>query len=130
MSEVLKLAEAVTAELAEYNAELLFYPEFELRELESMKVAVVPVATEYKTLSRASHEELLKVQIGFMKRGIEDELPELLHTVENIGLGFLNKKLAGTICIGVGYNPIYSPEHLRERRQFTSVMELTFKQIR
>ena len=62
MSEVLKLAEAVTAELAEYNAELLFYPEFELRDLETMKVAVVPVATEYKTLSRASCEELLKVQ--------------------------------------------------------------------
>ena len=130
MSEVLKLAEAVTAELSEYNAELMFYPEFELRDLETMKVAVVPVATEYKTLSRTSHEELLKVQIGFMKRGIEDELPELLHTVESLGLGFLNKKLAGAICIGVGYNPIYSPEHLRERRQFTSVMELTFKQIR
>ena len=130
MSEVLKLAEAVTAELSEYNAELMFFPEFELRDLENMKVAVVPVATEYKTLSRASHEELLKVQIGVMKRGREDELPELLHTVEGRGLGFLNKKLAGAICIGVGYNPIYSPEHQRERRQFTFVMELTFKQIR
>ena len=65
-----------------------------------------------------------------IQRGRFMELPELLHTVERIGLGFLNKKLAGAICIGVGYNPIYSPEHLRERRQFTSVMELTFKQIR
>lgn len=32
MSEVLKLAEAVTAELSEYNAELMFFPEFELRD--------------------------------------------------------------------------------------------------
>jgi len=129
MSEVLKMAEAVAAELAEYHAEVMFFPEFELRELEAMRVAVVPTGTEYKTVSRSSHEELLKVQIGFLKRGCEDELPELLQLVEGLGLGFLNRKLAGATCIGVAYNPIYSPEHLRERGQFTSVIELTFKRF-
>lgn len=129
MSEVLKMAEAVAAELAEYHAEVMFFPEFELRELEAMRVAVVPTGTEYKTVSRSSHEELLKVQIGFLKRGCEDELPELLQLVEELGLGFLNRKLAGATCVGVAYNPIYSPEHLRERGQFTSVIELTFKRF-
>jgi len=129
MSEVLKMAEAVAAELAEYHAELMFFPEFELRELEAMRVAVVPTGTEYKTVSRSSREELLKVQIGFLKRGCEDELPELLQLVEGLGLGFLNRKLAGAPCVGVAYNPIYSPEHLRERGQFTSVIELTFKRF-
>jgi len=130
MSEVLKIANAVAEELEEYHAEVLFFPEFELRELEEMRVAVVPLATEYKPLSRSSHEEILKVQIGFLKRGCEDELPELLTLVEGLGLGFLNKKLAGATCVFVAYNPIYSPEHLRERGQFTSVIELSFKQIR
>jgi len=129
MSEVLKMAEAVAAELAEYHAEVMFFPEFELRELEAMRVAVVPTGTEYKTVSRSSREELLKVQIGFLKRGCEDELPELLQLVEGLGLGFLNRKLAGATCVGVAYNPIYSPEHLRERGQFTSVIELTFKRF-
>ena len=129
MSEVLKMAEAVAAELAEYHAEVMFFPEFELRELEAMRVAVVPTGTEYKTVSRSSHEELLKVQIGFLKRGCEDELPELLQLVEGLGLGFLNRKLAGATCVGIAYNPIYSPEHLRERGQFTSVIELTFKRF-
>lgn len=129
MSEVLKMAEAVAAELAEYHAEVMFFPEFELRELEAMRVAVVPTGTEYKTVTRSSHEELLKVQIGFLKRGCEDELPELLQLVEGLGLGFLNRKLAGATCVGVSYNPIYSPEHLRERGQFTSVIELTFKRF-
>ena len=129
MSEVLKMAEAVAAELAEYHAEVMFFPEFELRELEAMRVAVVPTGTEYKTVSRSSREELLKVQIGFLKRGCEDELPELLQMVEGLGLGFLNRKLAGATCVGVAYNPIYSPEHLRERGQFTSVIELTFKRF-
>ncbi len=129
MSEVLKMAEAVAAELADYHAELMLFPEFELRELEAMRVAVVPTGTEYKTVSRSSREELLKVQIGFLKRGCEDELPELLQLVEGLGLGFLNRKLAGATCVGVAYNPIYSPEHLRERGQFTSVIELTFKRF-
>jgi len=129
MSEVLKMAEAVAAELAEYHAEVMFFPEFELRELEAMRVAVVPTGTEYKTVSRSSREELLKVQIGFLKRGCEDKLPELLQLVEGLGLGFLNRKLAGATCVGVAYNPIYSPDHLRERGQFTSVIELTFKRF-
>ncbi len=130
MCEVLKLAEAVASELAEYHGEVLFFPEFELRELEEMRVVVVPLATEYKTLSRANHEEVLKVQVGILKRGCEDELPELLKLVEGLGLGFLNKKLAGATCVCVAYNPIYSAEHLRERGQFTSVIELSFKLIK
>ena len=130
MSEVLKIAEAVAEELSDYHAEVLFFPEFELRELEEMRVVVVPVGTEYKTLSRSSHEELPKVQVGFLKRGCEDNLPELLQLVEGLGLGFLNRKLAGAACVCVAYNPIYSPEHLRERGQFTSVIELTFKLVK
>ncbi len=129
MSEIMKITRAVTAELEEYHAELLYSPEFELRELETMRVVVVPVGTEYKTLSRASHEELLKVSVGVLKRATEDGLPELLQFVEELGRGFLNRKLAGAICIGVAYNPIYASEHLRERGQFTSVIELEFKRI-
>lgn len=127
MSEVIKLAEAVTDELKEYNAELMFFPEFELRDLDKMRVVVVPVGTQYKTISRSAHEELPRVQIGILKRGSEDELPELLKFVEALGLGFLNKKISNATCICVAYNPIYSPDHLRERNQFTSVIELTFK---
>lgn len=130
MSAVIDLAKAVAEILGDYHAEVLLSPEFELRELEEMKVAVVPLSTEYKSVSRTAHEEILKVQIGFLKRATEAELDELFRTVEQIGLGFLNRKLAGATCIGVAYNPIYSPEHLRERGQFTSIIELAFKTFR
>ncbi len=130
MSEVLKMAELVTAELKEYKAELVYFPEFDLRELDEMRIAVVPVGTQYKTLSRSAHEELPKVQIGVLKRCGEDGLDEMLQFVEKLGLGFLNKKLGGATCVAVAYNPIYSPEHLRERGQFTSVIELTFKVLK
>ena len=130
MSAVVTLAAEVALELADFHAEVIFFPEFELRDIEEMKVIVVPLAEEYKPLSRTQHEEILKVQVGFLKRGCEDELPELLRTVEGLGLGFLNQKLAGATCVGVAFNPIYSSEHLRERGQFTSVIELSFKQFR
>ena len=71
MSTVVNLAEAVVAELEECGAELSFFPEFELRDLDEMRVVVVPVGTQYKTLSRSSHEELPRVQIGILKRGSE-----------------------------------------------------------
>ena len=130
MSAVSTLAEAVAETLADFHAEVLFFPEFELRDIEEMKVIVVPLSEEYKPLSRTQHEEILKVQVGFLKRGGEDELPELLRTIEGLGLGFLNRQLAGATCVGVAYNPIYYPEHLRERNQFTSVIELAFKLFR
>ncbi len=130
MSEVLNIAEAVAAELSDYHAEVLYFPEFELRDLDEMRVAVVPLSTEYKAVSRTAHEELPKVQVGILKRCGEDGLDAMLQFVEGLGLGFLNRKLAGATCVCVAYNPIYSPEHLRERGQFTSVIELTFKLVK
>ena len=32
-----------------------------------------------------------------------------------------------SLCIAVGFNPIYAADQLRERNQFTSVIELTFR---
>lgn len=130
MSEVLDIAEEVVTFLATYHAELLFSPEFNLGELDTMRVVVVPTGTEYKTLSRASHEEVLKISVGILKRATEEDLPQLLEFVEELGLGFLSKKLAGATCIAVLYDPIYSPSHLRERNQFTSVIQLVFKKIK
>ena len=130
MSEVLNIANAVAAELADYHAEVLYFPEFELRNLDEMRVVVVPLSTEYKAVSRTAHEELPKIQVGVLKRCGEDGLDAMLQFVEGLGLGFLNRRLAGAMCVCVAYNPIYSPEHLRERGQFTSVMELTFKLVR
>jgi hypothetical protein len=129
MPEILKIAQAVADELSEFDAKVSFVPEFELSELDEMRIAVVPLSTEYKTLSRSSHSELLKVSVGILKRGNETELLALLKFAEDVGLRFLNCKLARATCVSVAYDPIYSPELLRQRNQFTSVIQLTFKQI-
>ena len=42
---------------------------------------------------------------------------------------FLQKWVAGVRCMKAEYVPLYLPEHLRERRQFTGVVELTFLHV-
>ena len=125
--DCLLLCEAVAASMGEWNAKPALAPEFTLRELEELKVVVVPVELTYKNVSRALKERTVKLQIDFMKRAKDEELDELLATVEKLGMSFLNKEFCGTRCIAVGFNPIYSAEHLRERHQFTSVIELVFR---
>jgi len=125
--DCLGLSEAVAASLGEWNARPALAPEFTLRELEELKVVVVPVELTYKNISRALKERTAKLQIGFMKRAKDEELDELLATVEKLGLSFSGKEFCGAKCIAVGFNPIYSADDLRERHQFTSVIELVFR---
>ena len=40
MSDILTLARAVAEELREYKAELLYFPEFELRDLDDLRIVV------------------------------------------------------------------------------------------
>ena len=50
MSDILTLARAVAEELREYKAELLYFPEFELRDLDDLRIVVVPAGTQYLSL--------------------------------------------------------------------------------
>jgi hypothetical protein len=121
------LCEAVAASLGEWNAKPALAPEFTLRDLEELKVVVVPVELTYRNISRALKERTVKLQIGFMKRAKKEQLDELLATEEKLGMSFSGKEFCGAKCIAVGFNPIYAADQLRERNQFTSVIELTFR---
>jgi len=88
--DCLLLCEAVAASMGEWNAKPALAPEFTLRELEELKVVVVPTELTYKNISRALKERTVKLQIGFMKRAKDEELDELLATVEKLGMSFLN----------------------------------------
>ena len=125
--DCLVLSEAVAASLDDWHAKPALAPEFTLREIEELKVVVVPVELTYRNISRALKERTVKLQIGFMKRAKKEQLDELLATVEKLGMSFSGKEFCGAKCIAVGFNPIYAADQLRERNQFTSVIELTFR---
>ena len=107
MSDILTLARAVAEELREYKAELLYFPEFELRDLDDLRIVVVPAGTQYKTLSRAAHEELPKVQIGILKRCREDALDEMLCFApeEPVFRSSTTPSTVRSICVSGGSSP-------------------------
>ncbi len=129
MKRTLEIAEAVAEDLAEYGAVVELAPEFTLKEAKKMRVVVVPVGVEHHLLSRGHREDDYKIQIGVLKKATEDDLEGLVELVETIATGFLEKILAGARCHKAEHNPLFVPDHLKERRQFTSVIELTFKEI-
>ena len=126
MADIIKLAEAVASEV---EGDLMFAPELDLKGIREMRVIVVPAGLGVKPISRGASEDSMKIQVGVLKKCTEDEVVDLVNTVITIGRSFLDRKLAGATCTHIEYNPLYDPNHLRERRQFTGVVELTFKAV-
>ena len=130
MADIIELAQAVADEISvPGEAEVAFAPEFDLKGLKEMKIVVVPSGLEMKPISRSSSEDTMRIQVGVLRQCSEDDIVDLVNTVITIGRGFLDRKVAGATCVDVKYVPLYSPEHLRERRQFTGVVELVFKSV-
>ena len=126
MADIIKLAEAVASEV---EGDLMFAPELDLKGIREMRVIVVPAGLGVKPISRGASEDSMKIQVGVLKKCTEDEVVDLVNTVITIGRSFLDRRLAGGTCTHIEYNPLYDPNHLRERRQFTGVVELTFKAV-
>lgn len=129
MADVIALAEGVASALSRFGAVVSLVPEFELRDLKEMRVVVAPLGLGHTMRARGIREDGLKVQVGVLKRCSEAELPSLVATVESIGLSLLHKTVADARCTDVKYEPLYHAPHFRERKQFTGVVELTFKEI-
>ena len=113
MADIIDLTEGVAAEIGD-GAEVMFAPEFDLKGIKEKRIVVVPSGIETKPNARDY---------------LEDRLPALVREVVSTGRRFLHKWVAGVRCVKAECNPLYSPEHLRERRQFTGVVELTFLSV-
>ena len=129
MADLASIAGAVAADLSRYDAKVCFLPEFRLSDLSQMRVVVVPTGIEDELTTRDSVGAVYKVSVGVLKKTTEDELPALVDTLRGIGRHFLGRHLAGCTCVKASYDPIYSPEQFRERRQFTGVAVLSFRTV-
>ena len=129
MTDVLKIAARVAEEVGA-NAEVALAPEYTLKDVkDAVKVVVVPVGIERKMVSRSHRETAYRIQLGVLRKATEDELENLVAYVEGLALSFFRKSLAGATCTEVRHSPLYVPDHLKERRQFTGVVELVFKEV-
>ena len=90
---------------------------------------VVPVGIKHKMLARGFREDFLTIQVGVLRKATEDELVDLVNYAQTLALDFLHTTVRGAKCVEANHAPLYVPDHMRDRRQFTGVVELLFKEV-
>ena len=138
MSLVIELADAIVAELrAEpltLDAVRAYRPEFELAELQTLRVSVVPRGIEITSANRNINRHDISIDVGVQQKvDAEDSaaLDGLMKLVERIADQLRIKRLnlsggGGAVWVKTANDPIYSPEHLQTKNVFTSILTFTF----
>jgi hypothetical protein len=140
-SKLLAIADAVVSTIngaslgQPLNAERLFLPQFELQEMNVLRVVVVPKDEERKPITRTAKQATYRVDVGVLKKVASTDAAEidpLCALAANVAALFDGKRLAAlpeAVCTVAKTEPVYSVEHLEQLRQFTSVIVLTFKLV-
>ena len=141
MKLAIDIADAVVAELAAHTfseplvVTRLVLPEFELADLKALTVTVVPKSVGINNITRDSSSFGVAVDIGIQQKIGKDtdtEVTRLSGVVTEL-VSFLNRrKLSGfpaAVFVSIANEPVYAPEHLSEKRLFTSIVTVTYKII-
>jgi hypothetical protein len=139
VSVILDIADAVVASLnagsfaLEFEAERKYQPVFELQDMQTLHVSVVPKSLAITTAARDSGFFDVAIDIGVQKKvnpDQPDELDALMNLVEQIADHLRMKRLddaPNAAWLSVANEPVFSPEHLEQWRQFTSVLTVTYR---
>ena len=130
------LAEALSADELSLpvTAERRYLPQVDLEDADTLHVFIAPRAIATSLATRTSTEDLYTVDIAVIKRAATDaEADTLAGLVAEIADWTRFRGLSGmpgAVWTGVEVNPVFAPEHLKERRQFTSVISVTYRMRR
>ncbi len=141
MSDVIDITDAVVTWLnagsfsQDFTAERHYQPKFELAALSTLTVAVVPRSRDDEPFARNRNQLEVGVDIGVMHKPADLDnatLDALCDLVEEIIEYFHFRRLAGmeVAWVKTVNDPIFAPDHLRELRQFTSVISLTYRTVK
>ena len=142
MSVITDIAEAVKDELnghdfsQEFEAVRLYQPLFELPEMKTLHVTVVPRGVDMQVSARTLVQHDYGIDVAVQKKFEADdavELDPLMALVEEIADFFRLRRLdavPAAIWVKTENKPVYSQEHMQQFRQFTSVITLTFRVLR
>jgi len=145
MATIIDIADAVAATLNDpgepgfsqsFAAERKALPAFELADLAGLHVTVVPKAVEITGGSRSLSQHDVQIDVGVQKKvgsELEADVAALSGLVEEIAV-FLRRRplasVAGAAWVRSANEPVYSPEHLAEKRLFTSVLTVTYRAMK
>lgn len=139
MSKILNIADAVVAQLNSatlsqpVEAKRLYVPSFDLPDMKSLHVTVVPRELHVRTLDRRRNLYEAEIDLAVQKKfsmGDAAEIDPLVELVEEIADVFRLQRLSsfpGAIWAGTEHRLLYSQEHWDQMNQFTSLLSLTFR---
>jgi hypothetical protein len=141
LATIIQIADAVVAQLnaATFSQPLTaarhYAPSFNLPDMKTLHVTVVPRGISSTSLDRRRDTFSYEIDLAVQKKTdmVQASLDALMTLVEEIADHFRVGPLASfpdARCMDVKNAPVFSPEHLDEFRQFTSVVTLTFRLVR
>jgi hypothetical protein len=118
-----------------------YLPEFELKELDTLHVSVVPAELDEEIVDRTRDRAEYKIHVAVQKRVAKQDPPgidtaavdALMQLVEEIDDLLRHKPLAGyekAHWVKSENKPIYDPKQLKEHGLFTSLLVFTFRTTR
>lgn len=136
-----QIAAAVTAELngadsgtfdAPFVARQLDIPDYSVQDLSTLQVTVTDTEIDVTPANRAEDFHDYTIAVGLQKKVSSDgvEVKTLKRVVEQIIDYFRRRKLASVPAASIiraQYLAHRVPEHLRDKRVFTGVVELTYQ---
>lgn len=142
MSVITDVAEAIVAELnaatfsQPVNAVRAYLPQYKLTEMQALHVTVVPkgiaLANPDRSRSQSDYSFDVAVQQKYTS-GSNSELDALLELVQEIVVYFRYKQrldsFPNAMWMKTEVPVLYSPDHMEQLRQFTSVLTLTYRVI-
>jgi hypothetical protein len=137
VSDIPAIAEAIVTALnghafsQPFTAERAYLVERTLPELATLRVTVAANAVEMTTAGRGLAQEDIQIDVAIRKRvdpADNAEMDALMRLVAEIA-NFIRAtgRFNDAAWVKTENMPIYSPEHLGELRQFTSVLTLTLR---
>ena len=147
MSLITTIADAVVTELngapagtfaQAFIAARHYRPQFDLAELKTLRVSVVPKGIGITGLMRNANQHDVSIDVAVQKKVPPSpadmaELDSLMLLTEQIADFFRLRRLTAlpeALWTKTDNVPVYSPEHIEQKQVFTSVLTLTFRVVR
>jgi hypothetical protein len=140
MSIVTQIANAIVTELRNHVHEfsipfepvMLVLPSFDAAELQTLRVSVVPKTIEIEKISRSSSKYTIVIDIGIQRRieGTPEETVTTLGSLVDEIAAYLKETpltdFPAAQWIHCTNDPLYVPEHLSQKRSFTSILSVHY----
>jgi hypothetical protein len=142
-SLIIQVADAVVAELNAsplatdpgFKAARHYRPVFEMAELKTLRVSVVPRGIMIEPLDRSQNAHEIAIDVAVQQRvqaGDSEAMDGLMNLVQSIAETLRLRRLGvmqEALWVKTENVPIYSPDHLETKGAFTSVLTVTFRVV-